>query len=470
MNYCKYYLMDGNHNLTPYDIYEKKYMSQNLSQKFGKDDAECDSSNDFALPSYESCENPFPDILNTINVDNSDNSRAQANKTADSNPKKVGVSPRLLKHAKLETLHHENEAFAATKDYYYDSNYGDQLINSMENGDMEFIKWLLNGFADPNYMDPQTGHSLINLAIIFGGWNKQLELSKQQSSANENNTQTKKHITQLYKPTKTAVRNSLAIINILLRYGADINKLDKTGKTPLFIACDHELVTFVSFLVLNGANVNKPISNGTLPITIAAVTGNARIVLFLLEYGSKISKYAVEMSHIYGKHVIWNILQDRLNGRRVSAVNTTLPSHIAAPPPVSVLAKKEEFVLLKPTLKIPTKLDANLPDNSSVLNSANLPVTGGNNDNTRKKPYSNLPSIGIKGDVKSQQDTYPVNRFNLPYVPFSLSTASTPLNPNNSNLLADDDTLKVVDGPKFRFDNKVPLVPRRKYTKRKNKR
>jgi len=52
--------------------------------------------------------------------------------------------------------------------------------------------------------------------------------------------------------------------------GADINKIDNHGWTPLYIACQKGHITVVKYLVENGANINEGNNNGATPLYIAS--------------------------------------------------------------------------------------------------------------------------------------------------------------------------------------------------------
>lgn len=67
-----------------------------------------------------------------------------------------------------------------------------------------------------------------------------------------------------YTPLHWATWNGkLAVVEVLVRSGAPVDKVDKYGHTPLHRACSDSGFSEVVFLLLNfGANPNIPNENG----------------------------------------------------------------------------------------------------------------------------------------------------------------------------------------------------------------
>jgi len=72
----------------------------------------------------------------------------------------------------------------------------------------------------------------------------------------------------------------LAIVRLLIKYGADVNK-----EFPLFLAAANGHLSVVKFLVKHGADVNQ--GKGAA-LCKAAINGRTSIVKFLVEHGAKV--------------------------------------------------------------------------------------------------------------------------------------------------------------------------------------
>jgi len=77
----------------------------------------------------------------------------------------------------------------------------------------------------------------------------------------------------------------LEIVKLLIENGADINKSDNYGQTPLFIACQNGYLEIVKLLIENGADINKSNNNGKTPLFIAREYQRFEITAVLIENG-----------------------------------------------------------------------------------------------------------------------------------------------------------------------------------------
>ncbi len=71
---------------------------------------------------------------------------------------------------------------------------------------------------------------------------------------------------------------------LLIEDGADLNAIDKFGRTPLLSAIDHPEVALM--LLYSGADPNLPRSGASRPLDLAVSDGNVRLVEALLKAGA----------------------------------------------------------------------------------------------------------------------------------------------------------------------------------------
>ena len=89
------------------------------------------------------------------------------------------------------------------------------------------------------------------------------------------------------------------ITSLLLSNGADPNKSDNSGFTPLMIACTNMNECIVSKLLECGADVNAQDEDGITALMIATAQCSERIVLKLIAFGLiETSKIGMERLHL----------------------------------------------------------------------------------------------------------------------------------------------------------------------------
>lgn len=79
------------------------------------------------------------------------------------------------------------------------------------------------------------------------------------------------------------------IIKLLLDYGANINRMDAEGKTPLFYAIEKNDVKLVKFLLENGADFNIKDKYVEYSLTNFIEKNNIELLKLLIEYGVDIN-------------------------------------------------------------------------------------------------------------------------------------------------------------------------------------
>ena len=86
------------------------------------------------------------------------------------------------------------------------------------------------------------------------------------------------------------IKNNKDITQILLDRGVDINKPDNDGNTPLIISINTNNKDITQILLDKGADINKPANNGNTPLMISINANNKDITQILLERGVDINK------------------------------------------------------------------------------------------------------------------------------------------------------------------------------------
>jgi hypothetical protein len=84
----------------------------------------------------------------------------------------------------------------------------------------------------------------------------------------------------------TATYRQRLLIEPLLTAGADVNAVNKIGRTPLFAAVGHDWQTVARDLIAAGAALDHKDKNGTTPLMHAMRCSTTRMALFLLDAGA----------------------------------------------------------------------------------------------------------------------------------------------------------------------------------------
>lgn len=92
------------------------------------------------------------------------------------------------------------------------------------------------------------------------------------------------------------LNNNLPIIQILLKYEANINAKNRDGKTPLYFAIECNNIKISQFLLENEARVNDKMNHGLTALHSAIIQRAEDSVELLLNYGAE-----VNAKDIYGK-------------------------------------------------------------------------------------------------------------------------------------------------------------------------
>jgi ankyrin repeat protein len=78
-------------------------------------------------------------------------------------------------------------------------------------------------------------------------------------------------------------------VEALLKEGADVNKANNDGTSPLFVASCNGHCDVVEALLCGGADVNKARNDGMTPLIMASCNGHCDVVEALLRGGADVS-------------------------------------------------------------------------------------------------------------------------------------------------------------------------------------
>jgi ankyrin repeat protein len=92
----------------------------------------------------------------------------------------------------------------------------------------------------------------------------------------------------------------LKILELLIRYGADIDRKSEDGTVAIANATSWGCVNNIEFLIKSGADVNTIKNNGFSPLISASNSGNILIVKILLEAGAD-ANYGYINKPFYGR-------------------------------------------------------------------------------------------------------------------------------------------------------------------------
>jgi ankyrin repeat protein len=77
---------------------------------------------------------------------------------------------------------------------------------------------------------------------------------------------------------------------MLLEMGADVNKVDIDGYTPLLSACLNDMPNVVKMLLEAGADVDTVDDLGRVPFTVACERGHEEVVEVLFDHYMQVNE------------------------------------------------------------------------------------------------------------------------------------------------------------------------------------
>ena len=72
------------------------------------------------------------------------------------------------------------------------------------------------------------------------------------------------------------------MVQMLLQRGANINRTERTGATPLYLACESGHFDVTRLLLAGGADADRPNEFGETPLMVASRTGRLDVATLLV--------------------------------------------------------------------------------------------------------------------------------------------------------------------------------------------
>lgn len=196
----------------------------------------------------------------SVNVDSKNNHYTRTPLLQAAANGNVAIAKLLLKHGAMVDL----KADRGTT----------PLVSAIERGHEEVVQLLLDNGAN---MEKDCINNEALLLLMTGGERKAMARLRRGGGFDPFKT----------TPLSCAIKfGHVAIVQLLLHKGVDINLQDKQGETPLVLAAENGHVAIVQLLLHEGADINLTDGyNGRTPLSYAAENGHKAVVQLLLDEG-----------------------------------------------------------------------------------------------------------------------------------------------------------------------------------------
>lgn len=169
------------------------------------------------------------------------------------------------------------------------------LINACLNANFpvkryEIVKLLLKQGANPNIADKQGKTALIWLMWRVGSVDIAKALITHGAKVDTKDKQSRTALLTLMANPYHRNTKTLPLLELLLKYNANLNEKDKNGASLLLLALGHQqLASFIKHLIKLNVPVNTASKDGVTPLMLAARHYDVEIVKLLLERGAKVN-------------------------------------------------------------------------------------------------------------------------------------------------------------------------------------
>jgi len=197
-----------------------------------------------------------------------------------------------------------------------------KIFEAVKNNDIKEVRSLLDQKVDPNSVDEDGDHLLMN-AVMYSSLDCMQLLIEKGSNVNAKN-----------KIEETALMwsvHDLAKMKLLIQHGADVNAKAKTGNTPLLIASvGHGKYDAVKLLIDKEADVRAVNNRKENALIRASLFGDTATVSLLLSKGLDINALSMDSTTAlinavlnFNKPVIFQLLEKGADPDKLSFFGLT---------------------------------------------------------------------------------------------------------------------------------------------------
>ncbi|CAG9764408.1 unnamed protein product [Ceutorhynchus assimilis] len=220
-----------------------------------------------------------------MNVQDLDNNEPA---TALDEDMKVNLDKRSSKKRSIngETKIHDADPSRAREINTRDFSGDTQLHVAAWSGKRELVKHLLARGAKMDIKDYYYGQTALHFAAERGHFEIAKILLKHGANVNATDKNIK---TPLHASCKHPNANiAWMILELLLKFNAEIDKKCADGETSLHVASRHGHIEVINSLLQNGANIDAQDNAGKSPLYVATESNNPEVVSYLLQKGANI--------------------------------------------------------------------------------------------------------------------------------------------------------------------------------------
>lgn len=166
-------------------------------------------------------------------------------------------------------------------DEYADSDDNSLLCLAVECGNIEMIQYLIDSDFNPDHKNKK-GDTILHIAAREGRKDVvQLLLCSNDNLISDVNVQNNAYITPLQIAAESKSTDTVAIVSLLLEYGADIHRSRNDGSTPFIVAVRNGNLPMVQLLFKAGAR-DTANNKDKLALVCAVEENNTAIAKWLL--------------------------------------------------------------------------------------------------------------------------------------------------------------------------------------------